>query len=216
MIGTGAFIDTETTGLGASDEVIEFAIVRFSYDISRDRISVLDTYQGFREPGCPIDPNAERVHGISFEKVSGKRLRDKVVHKILRKADFLVAHNAVFDRRFVERLYPQTGTIRWFCSMNGIDWKSKGFGSKGLQQLLSDHGIAANRKHRALDDVLAALELLAQVDPLSGRMYLAELLSRADSEKKRSCGRWLLIASLIAGLLLLILLLPLLLSTLGG
>ena len=216
MKGTGAFIDTETTGLGASDEVIELAIVLFSYDISRDRTSVQGTYQGFREPGCPIGPGAESVHGISLDEVRGKRLRDKVVHKMLRKADFLVAHNAVFDRRFVQELYPQTGKMRWFCSMNGIDWKSKGFGSKGLQQLLSDHGIAANRKHRALDDVLAALELLAHVDPLSGRMYLAELIPHADSKKKRSCGRWLLIASIFAGLLLLILLLPLLLSTPSG
>lgn len=182
MKGTGAFVDTETTGLSARDEVIEFAIVLFSYDLSRDRTSVRDTYQGFREPGCLIDPGAERLHGISFDEVRGKRLRDKVVHKMLRKADFLVAHNAVFDRRFVERLYPQTGKMRWFCSMNGIDWKSKGFGSKGLQQLLSDHGIAANRKHRALDDVLSALELLAHVDPLSGQMYLAELLPHADSK----------------------------------
>lgn len=50
MKGIGAFIDTETTGLGTSDEAIEFAIVLFGYDISRDRLTVQDTYHGFREP----------------------------------------------------------------------------------------------------------------------------------------------------------------------
>ena len=216
MKGIGAFLDTETTGLGYSDEVVEFAIALFSYDLSRDKLTVQDTYQGLREPGCDIDPDAEAVHGISFDEVRGKRLRDKVVRRLLRRADFIVAHNAVFDRRFVEKLYPQTQKKRWLCSMNGIDWKAKGFRSKGLQQLVSEHRITVDQKHRALDDVLAALELLAHVDPLSGQMYLAELLPIADSKKKKSCGRWLLIASLIVCLLLLILLLPLLFSTPSG
>lgn len=204
----GAFVDTETTGLGTSDEVIEFAIALFYYDISRDRLTVQYTYQGFREPDCDIDPEAEAVHGISFDVVRGKKLKDKVVRRMLKKASFVIAHNAAFDRRFVERLYPQTGKMRWFCSMNGVDWRSKGFESKGLQQLLSAHGIAANQKHRALDDVLAALELLAHVDPLSGHMYLAELLPHGKSTKKRGCWRWMMIAILIAGVLLLILMLP--------
>lgn len=208
MKGIGAFLDTETTGLGTNDEVVEFAIALFSYDIPRNRLTVLDTYQGFREPGCEIDPQAEAVHGISNDDVRGEKLTDRVIRRMLRKAGFVIAHNAVFDRRFVERLYPQTGKMRWFCSMNGVDWSSKGFKSKGLQQLLSAHGIAVNQKHRALDDVLAALELLAHVDPLSGQMYMAELLPHAKSTKKRGCLRWMLIAILIAGVLLIILMLP--------
>lgn len=204
----GAFLDTETTGLATNDEAIEFAIALFSYDSSRDRLTVQDTYHGFREPGCEINPDAEAVHGITFDDVRGRKLRDRVVRRILKKAGFIIAHNADFDRRFVERLYPQTRKMQWFCSMNGVDWRSKGFKSKGLQQLLSAHGIAVNQKHRALDDVLGALELLAHVDPLSGQMYLAELLPHAKSSKKRGCWRWLLIAILIAGALLLILMLP--------
>ena len=82
--------------------------------------------------------------------------------------------------------------------------------------MLFYHGIAANQKHRVLDDVLAALELLAQVDPLCGRMHVAELLPLASSTKRRSCWRWLLIAFLILGFLLLSFLMPLFFSTSGG
>ena len=176
MKGVGAFLDTETTGLRGSDEVIEFAIVLFRYDISRRELRVIDRYHGLREPSCAVDPGAEAVHGISFGQVRGKRLKDLVVRRILRKADFLIAHNAAFDRRFVEKLYPETQKIRWHCSMNGISWKKKGFASKGLQQLMAHHGIETKRGHRALDDVMGALDLLTQRDEQTGRPYLSELL----------------------------------------
>ena len=80
----------------------------------------------------PSTPGAEAMHGISFDQVRGKRLKDRVVRGILRKADFLIAHNAAFDRRFVEALYPETQRIRWYCSMNGIRWKKKGFAFEGI------------------------------------------------------------------------------------
>ena len=176
MEGVGAFLDTETTGLKGSDEVIEFAIVLFRYDISRREVRVIDRYHGLREPSCAIDPNAEAVHGISVDQVRGKRLKDRMVRRILRKADFLIAHNVAFDRRFVEKLYPETQRFRWYCSMNGIRWKKKGFASKGLQQLMANHGIETERGHRALDDVMGALHLLAQRDEQTGRPYLSELL----------------------------------------
>lgn len=178
----GAFLDTETTGLTNSDEVIEFAIVLFRYNVSRGKLRVIDRYSGLREPSCAIDPGAEAVHGISFDQVQGKRLNDRAVRGILRKADFLIAHNAAFDRRFVTRLYPHTEAMRWYCSMNGIGWKKKGFTSKGLQQLLTAHGIKAQRGHRALDDVMSALHLLAQTDGQTKRLYLAELLDVESDE----------------------------------
>ena len=176
MKGVGAFLDTETTGLKSSDEVIEFAIVLFRYDISRRKLRVIDRYHGLREPSCAVDPGAEAVHGISFGQVRGKRLKDLVVRRILRKADFLIAHNAAFDRRFVEKLYPETQRLRWYCSMNGIRWKEKGFASRGLQQLMADHDIETERGHRAMDDVMGALELLLQRDEQTDRPYLSELL----------------------------------------
>lgn len=185
MKGVGAFLDTETTGLTSNDEVIEFAIVLFRYDVSRRKLRVIDRYRGLREPSCAIDPGAEAVHGISFDQVRGKRLKDRVVRRILSKADFLVAHNAAFDRRFVTKLYPQTETMRWHCSMNGIGWRKKGFTSRGLQQLLAAHGIKVKRGHRALDDVMGALHLLAQTDAQTKQLYLAELLDVESDEVER-------------------------------
>lgn len=201
MKGVGAFLDTETTGLTNNDEVIEFAIVLFRYNVARRKLRVINRYSGLREPSCAIDPGAEAVHGISFDQVQGKRLKDRAVRRILRKADFLIAHNAAFDRRFVTRLYPQTEEMRWYCSMNGISWKKKGFTSRGLQQLLAAHSIKVKRGHRALDDVMSALNLLAQTDAQTKRLYLAELLDvesdEVEQKKQGSLGRALKVVGIL-------------------
>ena len=77
MKGVGAFLDTETTGLTSNDEVIEFAIVLFRYDVSRRKLRVIDRYRGLREPSCAIAPGAEAVHGISLDQVRAPGTRSQ-------------------------------------------------------------------------------------------------------------------------------------------
>ena len=185
MRGMGAFLDVETTGLGRSDEVVEFAIALFAFDVaSESAVEIVDHYSGLREPSCAISPEAEAVHGISAALARGKRLDERAVERILGRADFLMAHNASFDRRFVTKLFPETRGMKWHCSMNGIDWYGKGFSSKGLQELLRAHGMEARRAHRALDDVVAAVNLLGRVDEGTGRPYLVELLEGRGVESR--------------------------------
>lgn len=190
-------MDVETTGLGRSDEVVEFAIALFAFDLSSgSAVEIVDHYSGLREPSCAIDPGAQAVHGITATQLRGKRLDEADVERILGRADFLVAHNASFDGRFVTRLFPATRGMKWHCSMNGIDWYSRGFASKGLQELLRAHEVRVERAHRALDDVVEAVNLLGHVDGGTGRPYLAELLEgrsvasrgRAKDERAAQTG----------------------------
>lgn len=213
MTKTGAYVDTETTGLGRKDELIELAVVIFRFDISaRKPIKVLQSYSGLREPLCPIGEAAQEVHGITAREVRGKRLDDKRVISMLEKAEFVVSHNAAFDRRFMLKLYPMAGNLPWRCSMNDIAWAGKGFESKGLGYLLEAHQIKVGRAHRALEDVRGALRLLAIVDRSTGLPYMAELLglSHMAVGQKRKMG-WIVkvilalaaivLASLLCGLL---------------
>jgi len=185
-------VDIETTGLDSDkDEIIEFAIILFSYDPETGSVTkILDEYTSLREPNCPVTRDAPRIHGLTKRKLKGHNLDHVRITKMIKRADFLVAHNAEFDRGFVEQLFPGARSVPWRCSMNGIDWKAHGFFSKGLQNLLWDHDIVPTEKHRALADAKAPVELLSRKDE-NGDPYFRELLKSkllTDSGGAGCCG----------------------------
>jgi DNA polymerase-3 subunit epsilon len=173
----GGIVDVETTGLSpAQDEIIELCIVLFSFDYNNGQlVRIEEEYVGLREPSCGIHPEAARVNGITRADVYGKDLDYDRVAELIERADFLIAHNASFDRNFMVRLFPSVQGKTWYCSMAGVDWRGKGYPNRRLQDLLYHHRIVPARTHRASDDVYATLELLSHRQN-SGTTYLYELL----------------------------------------
>ena len=72
---TSILIDVETTGLSTSqDEVIELALVKFTY-LPDDRIAaVTDVYSSFNEPTIAIREEITELTGIPDEMVAGDLL----------------------------------------------------------------------------------------------------------------------------------------------
>lgn len=173
----GAIVDVETTGFSPyRDEIVELCIVLFR--INQDGLAVIEEeYTGLREPINGINAAAARVNGIGWADVRGRDLDHQRVTDLVKRADFIIAHNASFDRGFVTRLYPHLYGKHWYCSMSDIDWRSKGCPRRGLQDLLAWHGIKPDRSHRASDDVRATLELL-NICQGNGVTYLNELLGK--------------------------------------
>jgi DNA polymerase-3 subunit epsilon len=161
--GVAAVVDIETTGLCVgTDEVIELALVLFRYDRRNGRIEEkMDAYSGLREPNCPISHGAYEVHHISRAVVRGRRLNYSRICAMLRKAEFVVAHNAEFDHGFLERLMKSFRTKTWLCSMRGINWKAKGLASRSLQDLAAAHHIKNPLPHRAGGDADTLMALLS-------------------------------------------------------
>jgi DNA polymerase-3 subunit epsilon len=176
MTTLGCVVDVETTGLGRSDEIVEIGLVLFAFEQQSGQVSeIIEEYDGLREPTCAIHPGALCVHGLTMDYLRGMCVDAMRVEDILSRTQFLIAHNASFDRRFVVPLFPSAGTKPWYCSMSGIDWRAKGAPSKGLQNLLSWRGIEVLRAHRAVEDARATLELLS-CQQENGRTYLHELV----------------------------------------
>src|ERR1700709_1784408 len=81
-IRQGLFVDTETTGLDpARDEIIELAMVPFTYGLDGQVYAVGEPFQQLREPSKPIPAEITAITGIDDAMVAGKRIDpDEVAH----------------------------------------------------------------------------------------------------------------------------------------
>lgn len=177
----GIVVDVETTGLDPErDEIIELAMTPFSYGLDGNVFSVGDSFQGLRQPSEPIAPEITAITGITNEMVAGQVIDPVQVAKFAAPASLVIAHNAAFDRRFLERFSDVFSTKPWACSLSQIDWAAEGFEGTKLGYLAQAAGFFYDR-HRAMHDCLATIELLAMRLPRSGVTGLSRLLDSARS-----------------------------------
>ncbi|WP_300556401.1 3'-5' exonuclease [Limnohabitans sp. Rim8] len=170
-------LDTETTGLDSkSEKVIELAMLSVLVDTTTGLpVGPVTVYESFEDPGRPIPPQITEITGIDDSMVQGQRINDAAVKALVQEADLVVAHNAGFDRPFVEARFPVFADKAWACSFQGIDWKKEGSGSAKLEFLASERGWFYDA-HRAQVDCHALLQVLAS--PLTdGQTGLSRLLS---------------------------------------
>ncbi|WHZ57071.1 exonuclease domain-containing protein [Metabacillus hrfriensis] len=192
MILTGMILDVETTGLSPiQDEIIEIGFLLFRYDTDTDVfLETLEEHSFLREPlSLSARKNYEfafRIHLIPFEDVKGKTFDDTKIKSAIHKADFIIAHNASFDRSFTAKMYPELHSKKWYCSARNIPWKKYGYQSAKLISLLHSHKLAAVQTHRALDDVKQLHQLLKSPN-YEGTSYLnIALTERASAPKSKS------------------------------
>jgi len=176
-----AIVDTETTGLiHEHDKIIELGVVVLEVDPANGcSTGVIDAYQSFEDPGCPIPPEATVINGITDADVAGQCLDDERLGYIFADVDLVIAHNAGFDRRFLERRLPLFESIRWACSQTQIDWNAEGIGSAKLNYIAFQYGFFYEA-HRAQTDCLALAKVLTGELPKSGGTALAKLIATAN------------------------------------
>lgn len=158
-----AIIDVETTGLSASaDRIIELGVVLASYSPAARRITaIVEKQSRYEDPQRPIPPEITAITGITDDDVTGQEIDDAWVGSMLADDPLVLAHNASFDRAFVEGRFSAFGQQRWGCTANEIPWKSLGLESRKLDYLLFQHGWFFDG-HRADADCMATAWLLAQ------------------------------------------------------
>lgn len=175
----GLFVDVETTGLDPRrDEIIEIAMAPFTYDLGGRVLALREPFTALRQPSIPISAEVTALTGITDEMVSGASIDPALVSSFVAPAALVVAHNAAFDRRFLERFCQTFATKPWACSMSQVDWASDGHEGARLTHLAAGCGFFYD-KHRALNDCMAAIEVLAQPMRATGRTALSHLLDRA-------------------------------------
>ncbi len=132
----GVFIDTETTGLNHhTDKVIELALVPFEFTKDGRIFRLLDNYCAFQDPGIQISEHVTSLTGITNKMVAGCSIDSDQVAQIINQAALIIAHNARFDRQFVEKQFPIFATKPWACTLTQIPWHQEGISSAKLESL---------------------------------------------------------------------------------
>lgn len=171
----GAALDVETTGFEVGeDAIVELAFRRFRYDDDGRVVRIGRLYQWREDPGRPLPPAVARLTGLSDADLAGRAIDDALATRLLADVDLVVAHNARFDRPFVERRLQSLTHLTWGCSMSQVDWPSLGFDGCKLGYLLNQIG-RFHAPHGAGADVDALVTLLAH-QVAAGRTALSRIL----------------------------------------
>lgn len=159
--------DTETTGIGAEDEIVELGIIDC-------RGNVL--YDGMFKPTQPMNPAASKVSGITDEMLADKPSFEDWFGYIveLMAGAGVIAFNESFDERMLYQTANKYGLhAEWldkvfkrsYCAQQLYD-RYIGYDKTKLELACEVEGIRKVQTHRATDDCFMTLELLKRIaDP---------------------------------------------------
>jgi len=179
-------VDTETTGTAFSeDAIVEFSGLKVACVESTGQIvQIVDHYSSLDDPGRPIPTSSTDIHGITDEMVKNQKIDEARVQALCTDVQLVIAHNASFDRPFLERRLPIFKTLAFGCSHLQIPWSDEGFSGSKLEYLVSQCGFFYDA-HRSEIDCRALVAVLAKPLPRSGRFPIGVLLSEAGQGKTR-------------------------------
>lgn len=164
---TCVVFDTETTGLMASDRIVQVAGLR----VARGRLTG-ERFETLVNPGCPIPPAATAIHGITDKMVADApdmRSALTAFHHFAEDA-VLVAHNAPFDMGMLRAAEPETGQhfgnrVLDTVLLSAMIW---GGGVPHTLDALAgrlDIVIPADLRHSAMGDASATAKIFLRLIP---------------------------------------------------
>ena len=158
-------IDFETEGLlPEKHKITEVGMCLYDTDAKAPvRIS------GFLVKGALVTAEISRITGITQSMLDTygyePTIALKAISSFANQADYFLAHNAVFDKSFLEALDSGLANSKpWVDSRTDLPPEAYKKGkSASLRYLCADHNFTYDA-HRAVNDVLATLKLLAMYD----------------------------------------------------
>ncbi len=167
--------DTETTGLSYSrDEIIEFAAV-----VVENRDGIATVTREYDElitltPGNSVPPEIVKLTGITDTDIAQRGIpkaqlcRD--IGEMLRGNTLLLAYNAHFDLSFLYYLLLRDGDPMMLKGKDKLDlltvYKDRRAYPHRLCNAIEAYGLTGKvvNSHRAVDDVLATLEIMRAME----------------------------------------------------
>jgi len=191
-------LDTETTGLDENnDEVIEIGCILFNVHFK----SVLSQLSFL----LPVETNAaEFINGIPVEVsnvIQPWKEGIQFLLKLVEASDFIVAHNAAFDKKWFGKGNLPYIDKKWICSLDDINWSfKKNIKSRpSVTDLALGFNIPVWNLHRALADCYYISEVFKKIDNLEDILLKATepkylykaMVSYEDRSLAKNAGfRW--------------------------
>ena len=163
--------DVESTGLhpppAPASGVVEVAYL----ELDMNTLEILDEGYSRVQPGCPIHPEASKVHGISDADVIHApklgevyKFEDAVIHS---------GHNAPFDLKFLAGQYDNL--IGSLCTLALARQYIHDSPNHKLGTLVDHLGLPKGQAHNALADCHMTRHLLIHIIEKSGRDLKAHI-----------------------------------------
>lgn len=200
MINRCLIIDTETSGLEESAQVIEVGAILYSVEnqcVLQELATLFPATKNDAEPINRIKTTAlyeiELTRSVSFAL--------ELLFAMSTSADVYVAHNAEFDKKRIVRdtRFLPMASRDWLCTMADFKWPLATKESGSLINLALDHGIGVASAHRALTDCRLIASLFDRAADLPEMFTVAmrpkamfqALVSYDDRELAKQAGfKW--------------------------
>lgn len=168
MIENILIIDTETTGLEPSKgaKTIEVAAVLFNL---KNKV-VLQNYSTLLP--CETNP-VEHINHISVDATNcnfSLCLLDSILINMAANAQACVAHNAVFDKKFLSLLGCGQHLLnkKWICTKANFTWPVP-LSRLRLEDICNGMKVPYVQAHRALNDCLLLAQCFGKIEDLQHR-----------------------------------------------
>ncbi len=182
--------DLETTGLSAArSRICEVGAVRVR------ELELVDSFQSLVNPGVALPEPVARLTGLREQELRSAPSVRSVLERFLAFAgdELLVAHNARFDQRFLERqlllMHGRRLSEPPLCTAALARRLLEGrLRRVGLASLANFFGVPTQPCHRALPDAEATAEVLVHLIGLAqelGARRLSDLRALAAPRKRR-------------------------------
>ncbi len=156
-------VDIETTGgQSKGHRITEIGIATVQNG------KIVDTWNTLINPGRHIPAHITRLTGISNEMVEGAPLFAEIAEALKEQLSgtIFVAHNVNFDFGFIKMEYErleQYFSMPKLCTVREMRKHFPGHSSYSLGALCKAYDLQLDNHHRALDDAIAAAQLLLMV-----------------------------------------------------
>ena len=183
---TCVVFDTETTGLGPNDRIVQIAGLR----IMAGRLTG-ERFETLVDPGRPIPPGSTKIHGITDTLVAGAPDMTEALRAFHHFAEdaVLVAHNAPFDMGLLRTATNETGIefpnrVLDTVLLSAMVWGQSA--PHALDALAERLGVTIppERRHTAMGDTEATAQIFLQLIPALTAKGLGDL-DRIRDEARR-------------------------------